>query len=48
MKSDELLPINVQRLYVLSALGKKDEAERLASDITLKEYVRIRNNLDVY
>ncbi|MCJ1379422.1 Signal recognition particle core component [Xylographa soralifera] len=37
LKNDELLPINIQRLYVLSALGKKEEAESLASDITLEE-----------
>ncbi|MCJ1287022.1 Signal recognition particle core component [Xylographa opegraphella] len=37
LKSDELLPIKVQQLYVLNTLGQKEEAERLASDITLKE-----------
>ncbi|MCJ1389373.1 Signal recognition particle core component [Xylographa bjoerkii] len=37
LKNDELLPITVQQLYVLSTLGKREEAERLASDIALKE-----------
>ena len=37
-KTAELLPISVQQLYVLSKLGKTEEAERLASDISLQEY----------
>ncbi|MCJ1398296.1 Signal recognition particle core component [Xylographa trunciseda] len=37
LKSDELLPISVQQLCVLSALGKREQAERLASTIALKQ-----------
>ena len=33
----ELLPISVQQLYVVSKLGKLEEAEKLASDIALEE-----------
>ena len=36
-KITELLPINVQQLYVFSKLGKFEEAEKLASDIALEE-----------
>lgn len=36
-KIAELLPINVQQLYVASKLGKTEEAEKLASDIALEE-----------
>ena len=36
-KIAELLPISVQQLYVVSKLGKPEEAERLASDIALEE-----------
>lgn len=36
-KVAELLPISVQQLYVVSKLGKTEEAERLASDIALEE-----------
>ncbi|OQU99246.1 SRP72 RNA-binding domain-containing protein [Cladophialophora immunda] len=32
-KADELLPISVQQLFVLSSLGKKAEAEKLAGEI---------------
>jgi len=34
----------VQQLYVLSKLGKTEEAERLASDIELQEYVHYPKN----
>lgn len=37
-KTAELLPITVQQLYVLSKLGKGEEAEKLASDISVEEY----------
>ena len=33
----ELLPIQVQHVYVLTRLGKSADAEILASQITLKE-----------
>lgn len=33
----ELLPISVQQLYVVSKLGKTEEAETLASGIALEE-----------
>lgn len=36
-KTAELLPISVQQLYVVSRLGKTEEAEKLASDIALEE-----------
>jgi signal recognition particle subunit SRP72 len=34
-KSAELLPINVQQIYVLERLGKADDAERISSEITV-------------
>ena len=37
-KISELVPINVQQLYVVSKLGKIEEAETLASSIVLEEY----------
>ena len=37
-KTDELLPIIVQQLYVLSVLGKSEQAEVLASEISLEKY----------
>lgn len=37
-KIAELLPIGVQQLYVLSRLGKYEEAEKIASEIALEEY----------
>lgn len=36
-KITELLPISVQQLYVVSKLGKTEEAEKLALDIALEE-----------
>lgn len=36
-KIAELLPISVQQLYVVSKLGKIEEAETLASGIALEE-----------
>lgn len=36
-KIAELLPISVQQLYVVSMLGKTEEAETLASGIALEE-----------
>ena len=36
-KVAELLPITVQQLYVVSKLGKMEEAEKLASGIALEE-----------
>ena len=36
-KIAELLPISVQQLYVASKLGKTEEAEKLASALTLEE-----------
>lgn len=36
-KVAELLPISVQQLYVVSKLGKIEEAEKLASGIALEE-----------
>lgn len=35
----ELLPIRVQQLYVLSVLGKIEQAEKLASEFALEESV---------
>ena len=37
-KTAELLPISVQQLYLLRRLGKTDEADKLASGISLQEY----------
>ena len=37
-KTAELLPISVQQLYLLTKLGKTEEADKLASDISLQEY----------
>ena len=37
-KTAELLPISVQQLYLLSKLGKTEEADKLASDISFQEY----------
>lgn len=34
----ELLPISVQQLYVLTAMGKLQQAETLAAEIALDEY----------
>lgn len=36
-KISELVPINVQQLYVVSKLGKVEEAEMLASGIVIEE-----------
>ena len=36
-KIAELVPINVQQLYVVSKLGKVEEAETLASGIVIEE-----------
>lgn len=36
-KVAELLPISVQQLYVLNRLGKREEAEKLANEITLEK-----------
>ena len=36
-KRAEILPIQVQQLYVLSKLGKTAEAEKLASEIAVQE-----------
>lgn len=36
-KVAELLPISVQQLYVVSKLGRPEEAEKLASGIALEE-----------
>ncbi len=36
-KTAELLPIGVQQLYVLSKLGKTEEAERIAEEISVQE-----------
>lgn len=36
-KIAELLPISVQQLYVVSKLGKTEEAEKLAADIALEK-----------
>ena len=36
-KIAELVPINVQQLFVVSKLGKVEEAETLASGIVLEE-----------
>lgn len=47
-KSAELLPISVQQLYVLNALGKFDQAETLASEIALNEYDPGSEELYVY
>lgn len=40
-KNAELLPIGVQQLYVLCRLGKVKEAEILASEIAIQEYVHV-------
>ena len=37
-KTTELLPISVQQLYLLSKLGKTEDADKLASDMSLQEY----------
>ena len=37
-KLAELLPIGVQQLYVLTGLGKTEEAEKIASELALDEY----------
>lgn len=37
-KIAEILPITVQQLYVLNKLDKLDEAEKLASDVIIREY----------
>lgn len=47
-KSAELLPISVQQLYVFNALGKFDQAEALASEISLDEYDHGSDELCVY
>ena len=42
-KNAELLPIGVQQLNVLIRLGKHEQAEKLASGITLAEYAKVVN-----
>jgi signal recognition particle subunit SRP72 len=37
-KATEVLPITVQQLYVLRKLGKIEEAERIAPEVSLHEY----------
>lgn len=40
-KIAELLPISVQQVYVLSKLRKFEEAERVASEVSIEESERI-------
>lgn len=40
-KTAEILPIQVQQLYVLGRLGKTADAEKLASEIAVQEYVAL-------
>ena len=47
-KSAELLPISVQQLHVLNALDKSDQAETLASEISLNEYDHGSDDLNVH
>lgn len=42
-KQAELLPILVQQVYVLTQMGKIDEAEELATSIPFAEYVSSRS-----
>lgn len=42
-KQAELLPITVQQVYVLTQLGKIDDAEALATSIPFAEYVHIHS-----
>ena len=44
-KAAELLPIEVQQLYVLIRLGKIQEAERLASEIGLEQYGNVTTHV---
>jgi hypothetical protein len=40
-KLAELLPINVQHIYVLERLGKTEDAKSLSSEIVIDKYVMI-------
>lgn len=40
-KIAELLPINVQYLYVLERLGKVEDAERISAEIIVQKYVSL-------
>lgn len=44
-KNAELFHIGAQQLYVLCKLGKVDEAEKLASEITIQECVHVYHSL---
>jgi hypothetical protein len=44
-KIAELLPINVQHLYVLERLGKVDDAGRVSSEIAVEKYVSLAGYL---
>lgn len=45
-KTAELLPISVQQLYVLRLLGEVEQAEALAAEIAVEEYVVPVQELD--
>jgi hypothetical protein len=40
-KLAELLPINIQHIYVLERLGKTEDAKNLSSEVIIDEYVMI-------
>ena len=44
-KAIEILPIRVQQLYVLTRLGKVDEANALAGQISSQEYGACRSTI---
>lgn len=46
-KTAELLPMSVQQLYVLTKLGKVEEAEKVASDIAVEQCVSHIHNESV-
>lgn len=46
-KAAEILPINLQQLYVALRLGKTEEADALADEINVAEYVYTLNWLAI-
>ena len=44
-KAAELLPLSVQHLYILIKLDRLDEAESVAKEISVSEYVLLIGNI---
>ena len=46
-KATELLPINVQHIYVLLRIGKLEDAERVSSEIAIDRYVTVSSFVQI-